>query len=58
MNAVPRNLEWQNASNILYDLCGTSPLFVRLNAGTVGSDPTRGMDVFVRILCLRCSVCR
>jgi hypothetical protein len=33
-------------------------LFARSKTGTVGSNPTQGMDVCVFILCLCCSVCR
>jgi hypothetical protein len=32
--------------------------FARVNGGIVGSNPTRGMDVYVRLFCLCCSVCR
>jgi hypothetical protein len=33
-------------------------VFARSNTGIVGSNPTRGMDVCVRLFCLCCSVCR
>jgi hypothetical protein len=32
--------------------------FARSNAGVVGSTPTRGIDVCVRLFCLCCSACR
>jgi hypothetical protein len=33
-------------------------VFARLNTGVVGSNPTQGIYVCVRLLCLLCSVCR
>jgi hypothetical protein len=33
-------------------------VFARSNAGIVGLNPSQGMDVCVRLLCLCCSVCR
>jgi hypothetical protein len=33
-------------------------VFARSNAGIVGSNPTQGIDVCVRLFCLCCSVCR
>jgi hypothetical protein len=33
-------------------------IFDPLNTGNVGSNPSQDMDVFVRLLCLCCSVCR
>jgi hypothetical protein len=33
-------------------------LFANSNAGIVGSNPTQGMDVFVRLFCLCSSVCK
>jgi hypothetical protein len=32
-------------------------VFAQSNTGIVGSNPTQGMDVCVRLLCLCCSVC-
>jgi hypothetical protein len=33
-------------------------VFALSNTGIVGSNPTQGMDVYVRLFCLCCSVCR
>jgi hypothetical protein len=33
-------------------------IFARSNTAIVGSNPTQGMDVCVRLFCLCCSVCR
>jgi hypothetical protein len=33
-------------------------VYARSNAGIVGSNPTHGMDVCVRLMCVLSSVCR
>jgi hypothetical protein len=33
-------------------------VFTHSNTGILGSNPTRGMDVYVRLFCLCCPVCR
>jgi hypothetical protein len=35
----------------------TSTVFARSSAGIVGSNPTQGMDVYVRLICVCVGLC-